>query len=279
MSPRRTFHSCGSSSRLVRRRKRPTRVTRGSWRSLNIGSLSSSGEITSSDARLCVVAHGAELVDAERAAVATGTQLAEERRPTRVEPDGERDDQHQRREEDQQERRHDHVEQPLDRHRRPRDALGAVLDHGHLGHMAQLYRGPEHRPHRGQDAELDALQPAGGGDLGERCLVELRARRASSARCAPRRVASGCRPCSGLGATPRQRSTARRPSAALPLRSVRGPRFFDRQVVPRLERELARDRVRELTAAHHQRALGWHASAPETARARPEAKADARVVK
>src|SRR5215217_7601349 len=34
MSPRKTFHSCGSSSRLVLRKNRPTRVTRGSTRSL-----------------------------------------------------------------------------------------------------------------------------------------------------------------------------------------------------------------------------------------------------
>src|SRR5579859_652859 len=37
MSPRRTFQSCGSSSRLARRSRRPARVTRGSSRSLNTG--------------------------------------------------------------------------------------------------------------------------------------------------------------------------------------------------------------------------------------------------
>ena len=31
-----TFHSCGSSSRLVRRRNLPTRVTRGSFTSLRV---------------------------------------------------------------------------------------------------------------------------------------------------------------------------------------------------------------------------------------------------
>ena len=38
ISPRTTFQSCGSSSRLVLRRTRPTRVTRGSRTSLKTGS-------------------------------------------------------------------------------------------------------------------------------------------------------------------------------------------------------------------------------------------------
>ena len=47
ISPRRTFQSCGSSSRLSRRSKRPTRVTRGSSESLNTGSRRSSRRTTS----------------------------------------------------------------------------------------------------------------------------------------------------------------------------------------------------------------------------------------
>jgi hypothetical protein len=42
MSPHRTFHNCGSSSRLVRRRKEPTRVSRGSSRQAHTAPVSRS---------------------------------------------------------------------------------------------------------------------------------------------------------------------------------------------------------------------------------------------
>ena len=67
--PRSTFTSCGSSSRLVRRSSRPTRVTRGSWRSLNIGSASSSSVDHLGEPRLGVPDHRAELEHPERLAV------------------------------------------------------------------------------------------------------------------------------------------------------------------------------------------------------------------
>ena len=47
ISPRNTFQSCGSSSRLMRRSRRPTRVTRGSLRILKIGPSASFSAATS----------------------------------------------------------------------------------------------------------------------------------------------------------------------------------------------------------------------------------------
>ena len=56
MSPRSRFQSCGSSSRLRRRSTRPTRVTLGSRRNLNIGSGSSSSRSSSErSAPTCIV--------------------------------------------------------------------------------------------------------------------------------------------------------------------------------------------------------------------------------
>ena len=76
MSPRSTFQSCGSSSSRVRRRKRPTGVTRGS----------SCGRPHRAGGRLGVDAHRAELVDREDAAVLADAVLVVEHRARRAEP-------------------------------------------------------------------------------------------------------------------------------------------------------------------------------------------------
>ena len=79
--PSSTFRSWGSSSRLVRRRKRPTPVTRGSARSLNDGSSSASNWTSVGQQRLGVGAHRAELEHRERPPMEPGPRLDVERRP------------------------------------------------------------------------------------------------------------------------------------------------------------------------------------------------------
>ena len=77
MSPRRTFQSCGSSSRLVRRRKPPIRVTRGSP-ALTLNSGPSTSFRWQHGAALLLRAdeHRAELGDLERRADPAAARLA-----------------------------------------------------------------------------------------------------------------------------------------------------------------------------------------------------------
>ena len=123
-----------------------------------------------------------------------------------------------------------------------RGAPGPVLDHRHLGDVVELDRGAEHRPHRRQHAELHAGRAAGGHDARQGRLVELRARRASRARCRPRprdTRRSSLLSSSSLGSRCGAVAVAVPPSARV---------LASTQVVAGLERELARDRVGQLAA-------------------------------
>ena len=107
ISPRSTFHSCGSSSMLHLRRNAPTRVMRGSSCDLEqrpaalhlveVGHLEALG--------LGVDDHRAELDDPELAPAAPVARLAEEDRAARVELDGDRGRDQDRRDHQQAERR------------------------------------------------------------------------------------------------------------------------------------------------------------------------------
>ena len=119
ISPFSTLNSCGSSSRLVRRMTRPTRVTRSS----------SKRTCWAPPARSELVPHRAELPDQDLLVVEAVAALAEEHRAGAVELDGERDQRHQRQAEQQRQRADDQVLAALDQ----RPALVA----GRAGHRRQ----------------------------------------------------------------------------------------------------------------------------------------------
>ena len=81
-----TLKSCGSSSRLVLRMKRPTRVTRGSSLVTSLAAVASAWSTI----------HGAELVDFDQLVVEAVALLLEQDRAVAVELDGERDERHHR---------------------------------------------------------------------------------------------------------------------------------------------------------------------------------------
>ena len=270
MSPRSTLKSWGSSSRLVLAQEAPDAGHARVAAELvhRLGQLVGRDHL--GDALLGVVAHGAELEDPERPA-RRGRRAAGGRERGRVSPGA-------------RSRRSRASAGPAGSGRRPRSTKsntrlsaivddgrvpGAVLDHRHLGDVAQAHGGAEHGAHRRHHAELDAGGAAGVDHPRERALVELGRGDASRARCRSRRSGTPGPPCSG----PPARSGPR----PWPLvRAVDLGGVDQRQVMPGLQRQLARHGVGQLARAQHQRALGRHGLAPD-ARARRSAAANALI--
>ena len=105
-----TFQSYGSSSRLARRMKRPTRVMLEDDAVLRLVLL-----LEAFLQGLGVLAHAAELVELEVASVATDAHLAEDYRPGAGELDRNGDGEEDRREEDHADRAAEDVDQALER--------------------------------------------------------------------------------------------------------------------------------------------------------------------
>ena len=146
--PNSTLNSCGSSSSDHLRSSRPTRVTRGSSRILNIRPSVSllRGEL--GEQRVGVDHHGAELEHAELPPALTDPGLPEQHRPPAVQLDGERDDHQQRQQQGQRHERQGPVDEALDQ------LAGAP----ELGRLDVDQRQPGDRP--GVDARP--------GDVGQR---------------------------------------------------------------------------------------------------------------
>ena len=87
ISPRRTFHSCGNSSMLVRRMKRPSSGTRGSacsfWRPSPLVSSSRILREILTENFITIGHHGTEFPHLEHPASTTNPRVSEEDRSTR----------------------------------------------------------------------------------------------------------------------------------------------------------------------------------------------------
>src|SRR6476659_6571897 len=171
ISPRRTFTSCGSSSRLVRRRKRPTLVTRGSERILNIGSPRPSIETRSgsrasasrtivrnlkilkrrpfSPARCCRKNTG------KPSSITMAKGMSRNSGEVSMSPN---------------------VDDALQGQRRRRDVPGVVVEQRQVGDVPEVRGGAEDASRRRHDGELDAAQATGRQEPLEQSLVQLGAR-------------------------------------------------------------------------------------------------------
>ena len=138
MSPRSTFQSCGSSSRLVLRRMRPIGVTRGSFVSLNNGlarcrtlraRLDERGDELVVQRVVRVDTHGAELQHREGLRHPPDARLPEEDGTGRCQLQQRGDDAEKRRQEQQQRQAAGNIQPALDRVIRHQGARGrAPLD-------------------------------------------------------------------------------------------------------------------------------------------------------
>ena len=217
----------GSLSRLVRRSTRPSRVTRGSETSLNMGSGSfSKGTASAGPPRVGV--HRAELVDREFAAGETGARLGVERRPSRH-PDRDHDHREERRGEQQHDARDGDVQHPLQQQ-------------GRAGDSRSCTRGSAGR-RRGGAGRRCRTAAAGGTMLS---LIPSRRHRTTSSAIGarrPRRVRPRCG----------RRRRGRGPRGRRPNRRVLAD---DRGMDVGEEVDLPPDRVGELPAADEDDPLG-----------------------
>ncbi len=116
ISPRATLISCGSSSRLYRRRNRPTAVCRGI--TVRLVGLRRRSWITSRRSTSTIGLHRPELQHLERHTVATDTTLPEQDRTAHRDGDHDRADRgHRNRGDDESEHRGDSIEGRLARSR------------------------------------------------------------------------------------------------------------------------------------------------------------------
>ena len=150
ISPRSTLTSCGSSSMLVRRSSRPTRVTRGSALSLNIGV----GELVEGDEirqpRLGIAHHRPELEHLERPPAARRRGSGGRRSAAGIEQDREPCDEEERKHEHENDQCDEEVEDALERDSRARDVPGVVVEQRQVGDVRQMRRRAEHAA-RGRD--------------------------------------------------------------------------------------------------------------------------------
>ena len=162
MSPRSAFQNCGSSSRLVRRRKRPTRVMRGSSRILNIGpwaslrwrtwSLSWSASLTM--VRNLWTLNSRPSRPTRGWLKITGPGLSRRMATAMISQ--------QRRQHQQRNRRAEHVHAALEEPR-PGAELGvAGRQHGDAGHVLHVHHAQAHLEQVGHDARPHACPCASG---------------------------------------------------------------------------------------------------------------------